>query len=235
MKDLEIHQDQARDRNPTSMDWKLFEAAASGDINFLRQTEAHKLNFNQVTPQQNTVLHIAVHSKQKEFAGKVLSLCPSLLLKANVKGDTPLHVAARRGSLELAELLINGTKTLHEDVESQEVRVKELLRMVNLEKEETALHVAVRNGHFGVVKVLMEADIGLLDLVDSDDQAPLSLALLGKFPDIILHILETSPSSPRVGPHGANALHAAVAQRHLGNYCTSITIFVYFYGIFHEK
>ncbi|KAK9291924.1 hypothetical protein L1049_019876 [Liquidambar formosana] len=201
------------------MDWKLFKAAASGDIDFLRQMElAHKLDFNQVTPQKNTVLHIAVNSGQKEFAKQVLGLCSSLLLKANAKGNSPLHIAASIGCLELVELLINSARTqINEDVESQEVDVlKELLRMANLEKKETALHVAVRNGHFGVVKLLTEADVGLLELVNNADQSPLFLAAVGGFSDIILHILENYPASPCGGKNGTNALHQAVINSHHG-------------------
>ncbi|XVF42244.1 hypothetical protein PTKIN_Ptkin01aG0345300 [Pterospermum kingtungense] len=191
------------------MDPELYEAAASGDLNFLKRIE-RKLDVLQVTKhQQNTVLHIAVKFKQVEFCKQILkSSSTSLLLtKSNSKGESALHVAAQVGCLEIAKLVVDCTKELGVggDVENG----REELRMVNQEKD-TALHVAVRNGHFAVAKYLIEADQGLFDTINDANVSLLCLAIDGGFSQIANFILEMFPNSPDGEINIKTALHSAV-------------------------
>ena len=198
----------------------MYEAAASGDLNFLKRIDRN-LDVLQVTKhQQNSVLHIAVKFKQLEFCRQILISSSSslLLIKYNSKGESALHVAAKIGCLEIAKLLVDWAKELCEDVESWGVNtIRELLRMVNLEKD-TALHVAVRNGHFAVAKYLMETDQGLLDLVNDANVSPLCLAIDGGFFAIASFILEMFPKSLDGDINIKTALRSAVIHSQHGKF-----------------
>ncbi|XWS57712.1 hypothetical protein CRYUN_Cryun09bG0197200 [Craigia yunnanensis] len=200
------------------MDPELYEAAASGDLNFLKRIDLNLDVFQVTKHQQNSVLHIAVNFKQLGFCREILTSSSSsvLLIKSNSKGESALHVAAKIGCLEIAKLLVDCTKELREDVESWGVNsVRELLRMVNLEKD-TALNVAVRNGHFAVAKYLIEADQGLLDLVNDANASPLCLAIEGGFSTIASFILEMFPKSLDGEINIKTALHSAVIHSQHG-------------------
>ncbi|RVW72848.1 hypothetical protein CK203_057160 [Vitis vinifera] len=86
-----------------------------------------------------------------------LNSSSSLLLKPNLKGDTPLHHAAREGHLTVVKALIDAAKRLHQEIESGVGGDKAIMRMTN-EEENTALHEAVRYHHSEVVKSLTEED-----------------------------------------------------------------------------
>ncbi|OMO71950.1 hypothetical protein CCACVL1_18013 [Corchorus capsularis] len=196
------------------MNPEVYEAAATGDINFLSRKDP-KFDFFQVTEQQhNTILHTAVKFKQLEFCKQILfsnsssfssssssslllnySSFSSLLLKSNSKGETPFHVAAKIGCSEIAQLFVDCVKLkqLRGDiVESWGVSsLEQVLRMVNLEKD-TALHVAVRNSHFAVAKCLVEADPGLLDI---DIKTALRSAIIHSQHEIVKLILKRKSES----------------------------------------
>ncbi|KAK6232966.1 hypothetical protein SCA6_003039 [Theobroma cacao] len=192
------------------MDPELYEAAASGNLNFLKRMDPNLHVFQVTKQQQNTVLHIAVKFKQVESCQQILNSSSSLLLKCNSKGESPLHVAAKIGCLEIAELLVDCAKQLQRDFESSGVSaLRKQLRMVNLE-EDTVLHVAVRNGHFAVAKCLMEADQGLLGLVNAANASPLCLAIGGGFSRIASLILGTFPKSLNGDINMKTALRSAV-------------------------
>ncbi|GMP56158.1 hypothetical protein CsSME_00020740 [Camellia sinensis var. sinensis] len=76
------------------MDPSLYRAAKEGNIvvleQYVDQLEA------EVTPNKNTVLHIAAQFGNSQCVREILSKNSSLLNRQNAKGDTALHVAARR-------------------------------------------------------------------------------------------------------------------------------------------
>ncbi|XP_010485839.1 PREDICTED: protein ACCELERATED CELL DEATH 6-like [Camelina sativa] len=191
------------------MDWRLLEAAAKGDTNLLDLTTFHQSDFEKVTPQNNNVLHVAAKHQRLDFTAALLDLCPSLLLKENNNGDTPLHVAASIGSFEISKLLVSSANQVTSDVEHQGITntQKQLLRITN-KQNDTALNVALKNGHVDVAKLFVEKDTGLLHMTNSE--SPLYLAIeRGSF-DIADHILESFPLASGKGPKGMNALHAAL-------------------------
>lgn len=201
------------------MDRTVFEAAELGNFDPIKGLKEHQI-LNQHTPQMRTVLHVAVRFNQKKFAEQVLHLCPMLLLKANAEGESPLHIAAKVGNPEMVQLLVNVAS--RGDIERQQIDVRTMLRMRDLVKEDTALHVAVRNGHVGVAKLLINADLELLELLNGANESPLFLAVEGGFLDIAKLIIEKSRFYDRPlcgGSNGMNALHAAVIRTHHGKFC----------------
>ncbi|KAL1211620.1 Protein ACCELERATED CELL DEATH 6 [Cardamine amara subsp. amara] len=195
------------------MDWRLLKAAAQGDTNVLDLTKFHHSDFDKVTPQNNNVLHIAAKHQRLDFASAILHICPSLLLRENNNGDTPLHVAASVGSFEVSKLLINSANQVTSDIENRgrTETWKQLLRSTN-KQNDTALNVAIKNGQVNVAKFLVEEDTGLVDMANSNNNvlSPLYLAIERGLLDIADNILERSPLVSGKGPKGMNALHAAV-------------------------
>ena len=111
-----------RERN--TMDPKWYKAAMTGDSDFLKSLsiEDNISNFlSQITPKNNTVLHVAAEFNKSEFVQEVTNRYPLLLHKANSKGDTPLHVAVRAGYSEIVGFFISHPRTLQVDVESGQV------------------------------------------------------------------------------------------------------------------
>ncbi|XP_060672105.1 protein ACCELERATED CELL DEATH 6 [Ziziphus jujuba] len=193
------------------MDSTVFEEAASGNQRLIQRLQQHSVDPQQKTPQKNTVLHIAVMYNQKDISKEVLRLCPWQFYQANTDGNSPLHTAAKIGSKKMVELLIDGS----DDIDSQQY---DIIGMKNLKEKDTALHVAVKNGHFGVAKLLMEKDPGTLDLMNNDNASLLFLTMEGGFLNIAQHILLQFPSAPCCGSNGMNALHAAVIRAFNGNH-----------------
>ncbi|XP_059592996.1 ankyrin repeat-containing protein NPR4 isoform X2 [Vitis vinifera] len=136
----------------------VYEAAAMGDIKILEEIPESEFEV-QLSPKHNTILHIASEFGQTDCVKWILELpsCSSLLQRPNMNGDTPLHLAAREGHLEVVEALINTAKQLPLDIETKTSSEKVMLRMTNKGKD-TALHEAVRYWHSDVVKLLIEED-----------------------------------------------------------------------------
>lgn len=154
----------------------------------------------------NTILHLAAQSGNKNTAEYILNSCPSLAFGTNLKGDTPLHTAARLGRLEVAMLLTNYAQR-HEVLEAGMNPV----RVGNMEKN-TALHEAARNGHFDVVRLLIAKDGHLSSLVNTAGESPLFLAVDRGYHKIAHFILETFPSCLFSGRNGMTVMHAAVIR-----------------------
>lgn len=154
--------------------------------------------------QKNTILHIAAKTGKlqiKEDDDHVLRF----LYEQNKKGDTPLHIAAKLGNIEMTKILV--AKAKKTDVEQN----RKLLSMVNHEKD-TALHEAVRHNRFEVVKLLIEEDKGLASIENSAGESPLFIAVDRYFFHVAFHLLDCSPNCSFAGRRGMNVLHAAVIR-----------------------
>ncbi|XP_062173075.1 uncharacterized protein LOC133878502 [Alnus glutinosa] len=221
------------------MDYDSYNAATEGNIEFFknRQSDLDRL----LTPNENTVLHIyiiALKSKSQsttpivgsesttlnagsksttKFVEEILEMCSKLLKKANTKGETPLHMAARYGHDDIVEVLIKYcAKTLDEDLEGGiGPAVKDLLRTMN-KKNDTALHEAVRYHHLKVVQLLIETDPDFSYAANDANETPLYIAAERGFEDVVIEILDKCKSPMHGGPLGRTALHAAVIRNHRG-------------------
>ncbi|XP_041025489.1 uncharacterized protein LOC121265863 [Juglans microcarpa x Juglans regia] len=209
------------------MDPKIYKAAAKGNLQDVLEHGSRDQLDKFLTVNKNTILHICILSILVEekfpatggtdpvsaarFVEDVLNRCPSLLLKANAKGDTPLHVAARYGHASIVKVLIEHQKPQHQDLESGGVveATREMIRKQN-KGGETALHEAVRENHIDVVKqLLMEVGPGFSFGANAAGETPLYLAAKGHFPDLVSEILNNLNSPASDGPFGTTALHAA--------------------------
>ena len=183
----------------------VFRATSTGDLSFFEK--ASNSDLHERTPEKNTVLHVALQFKKFDAAKKILDLSPSLALRTNTKGNTPLHVAAMVGASSLVKILIEKAKK-ERDVEAND---QQLLSMVNLDGD-TALHIAVRYGNFDVVKELInETDTaGLAKKENNARESALFLAVDRQDYVMASHILEKAQDCSYAGRHGMNVLHALV-------------------------
>lgn len=185
-----------------------------------------------ITVEGDTALHVvATHGNAANFLECAEIICNRarrLLLATNDKGDTALHCAARARRLEMASRLIALAKARDDDeVERGQAAsfVKVLLRTEN-ERNETALHDAVRAGDGDMVRRLMDEDPDLA-LFPVQGTSPLYLAISLRNGTIaeILHE-KSNGNISYSGPHGQNALHAAVLLRHTGTRFTINSMFL---------
>ncbi|XP_018720247.2 ankyrin-1 isoform X2 [Eucalyptus grandis] len=210
-----------------SMDRDLYLAASTGDSDFIKRLITDETGYclTQVTPQRNSLLHIAITSQQTELVRTLIRrLCPCLLPHQNSHGDTPLHVAAKMGCLEIVRLLVDDGVPAHRAREMSNYYDPSpddlsLLRKVN-GCGDSPLHLAVRSGHIDVVELLVKADSQLMYIDNKVGESPVFMAVEAGFFDIarcMILQMSSSPSSPHYkGANGLTALHAALIRTHHG-------------------
>ncbi|ESR33351.1 hypothetical protein CICLE_v10004518mg [Citrus x clementina] len=191
------------------MDRKLFEAAAKGDIEPFREIARDELESIVTDVMKNTVLHVnimrshltlqteegEISSESTEFVEQILDLCPSLLFQANAKGDSPLHLAAKKGHAAIVEFLIVFANRQPIDLESGvESAARQILKMTN-EEQNTPLHEAVRLRRVDVVKILIKADPHVPYSANRNSETPLYMAVANGSAEIVAEILQNCPES----------------------------------------
>ncbi|KAI8011416.1 Ankyrin repeat-containing protein [Camellia lanceoleosa] len=193
------------------MDSKLYNAAMGGNIDILKLHEEH-VNF-QLTPNKNTVLHIAALFGRTECVEEILKMNSSLLCQMNVKGDTALHLAAREGQEDSVDALIKGAKKLDvEDsveLESGSTMTKKMLRARN-EDGDTALHDAVRLYSHGIILDRLLTEYPDTYTANNAGETPLYIAAERGQHQVVSQILKTCTAAAYDGPGGRTALHAVV-------------------------
>ncbi|KAK2990404.1 hypothetical protein RJ640_001736, partial [Escallonia rubra] len=177
------------------MDLSLYQAAMEGKVDIILQDRT-KLE-HQLTPNKNTVLHIAAMFGNTECANEVLRYSPSLSSRVNIQGDTPLHIAARNGYSDVVQELVKCTTRLDKETVGAG---KEMLRMLNKEND-TPLHEAVRNCHFVVVQLLVKEDPDFSCPANNAEETPLYLASEKGYDDFVSLILETCTEPAYSGPY----------------------------------
>ncbi|KAL9410758.1 hypothetical protein AB3S75_044520 [Citrus x aurantiifolia] len=191
------------------MDRKLYEAAAKGDIEPFREIARDELESIVTDVMKNTVLHVnimrshltlqteegEISSESTEFVEQILDLCPSLLFQANAKGDSPLHLAAKKGHAAIVEFLIVFANRQPIDLESGvESAARQILKMKN-EEQNTPLHEAVRLRRVDVVKILIKADPHVSYSANRNSETLLYMAVANGSAEIVAEILQNCPQS----------------------------------------
>ncbi|KAF5936541.1 hypothetical protein HYC85_024047 [Camellia sinensis] len=200
------------------MDSKLYNTAMEGNINILKLNEEH-VNF-QLTPNKNTVLHIAALFGQIECVEEILKMNSSPLCQTNVKGDTALHLVAREGQQDSIDALIKCAKKLDEEgsveLESGSIMTKKMLRARN-EDGDTALHDAVRlYSHWIILLRLLAEDPEYTYTANNVGETPFYIAAERRHHQVVSRILKTCTAPACDGPGCRTALHTAVISNDEG-------------------
>uniref|UniRef100_A0A7C9CYZ0 Uncharacterized protein n=1 Tax=Opuntia streptacantha TaxID=393608 RepID=A0A7C9CYZ0_OPUST len=154
---------------PTFMEGELFGAAVEGDVRVLSEENVAKhgdaFYKDQTTPRHNNIVHIAAEHARAEFIEVALDRFPELGSRKNDNGDTPLHVASRKGYDEIVKLLVSFGGC-------------DAITMQNLQGD-TPLHLALSNNKLEVAMDLLHqvgSDV-VLSLVNRSKETPLHVFL----------------------------------------------------------
>ncbi|GLJ24547.1 hypothetical protein SUGI_0469090 [Cryptomeria japonica] len=127
--------------------------------------------------------------------------------------NTPLHLAARKGHLQIVKRLL---ELMNDDIESGNQESNQFLVAQNLQGD-TALHEAAKGGHFQVVNVLLEKSIDLANIVNKVGETALFKAAEEGHDEIVVKLVHlTSSDYDRRTSDGRTPVHAAVFNMHTG-------------------
>ncbi|KAJ9686357.1 hypothetical protein PVL29_015319 [Vitis rotundifolia] len=201
------------------MDSRMYKQAIQGDrdgfIPILDSISSEKKLprseiLSQVSRQNNTCLHIAVSFGHHELAKYIVGLCPDLIKKTNSKGDTALHIAARKNDLSFVKFAMDSCPSgsgASRDVEQAE---QSLLKIVNKEGN-TVLHEALINRckQEKQVEILIKADPQVAYYPNKEGKSPLYLAAEAHY----FHVVEAirkSEVEEHMNREAKPAVHGAI-------------------------
>jgi ankyrin repeat protein len=194
----------------------LYKAATQGRVSSLKQlVEEDTTILSATTPQLNTVLHLAALHGHADLAGVVLEIAEKmedLLVSRNDDGDTPLHLAAKAGKLEVTKLLVSRAQSIPEAEDS-----KSPLVMTN-KAGNSPLHEAVRHHRGAVAVALLDADPLRGHDLNERMESPLHMAAREGLVDVVRIIIDHAWVDQRFYPSvslSGTALHQAVLGGHI--------------------
>ncbi|KAH9682213.1 ANK REP REGION domain-containing protein [Citrus sinensis] len=203
-----------REKNFELMD-SLYKVAVEGHTD---QFRAHSKMLDQIfTPNENTILHIHITARPNQTMKPnnklksslyILEMSPGLLLKANTKGETLLHIAGRHGHVDIVKDLIAECKKPHQNDPEKVIEAATLMLGMTNEAKDKALHEAVRYNRVEVVKMVTKEDPSLPYDANNAGETPLYLAAERGYKDVMQDIFLTCKSPAGHGPMGRTALHA---------------------------
>ncbi|OEL29827.1 hypothetical protein BAE44_0009154 [Dichanthelium oligosanthes] len=197
---------------PHTVEHELRQAVATGDTDLLAQVLVLELAdqgdepcLKGVTTKGSSALHIAASRGFLVLVNMICTQDISLIMATNNFGDTPLICAARAGHVDVDHI---------EHASAKQEAVDPVLRAQNSDGE-TAMHVAIRNGHVLVLQKLMLRDSRLAEVVDGNGVSPLYLSILSNRADMVDILIRESPDGLRspasyLGPDGQTVMHVAV-------------------------
>ncbi|XLS50533.1 hypothetical protein HN51_011210, partial [Arachis hypogaea] len=166
--------------------------------------------FEQVTLAGDSMLHVASDMGKGRITELILHHFPKLLNKRNIRGDTPLHVAARSNkNLRLVKVIL----TQYANDKSRYELEDELTRLTN-EYGNTALHEAVYSKDPAVVTELLNADEAVINHSNKSGRLPLHLAIeIGNVE--ICRLLLKTPFPANNSFHQCHLLHTVIIKGNL--------------------
>lgn len=206
------------------MDRRMFMQATQGqvddfkkvldEISMEKELQRSEI-FCQVSPQRNTCLHIAASSGHFHLACNIVEECPQLIKMKNSRGDTALHIAARRNdSITFVNLVIHSCHS--GSAESRDIeKAESLLRIVNHE-ENTVLHEALIHHCKEVAKVLIEADPQAAYCPNKEGKTPLYLAAEAQYLDVVEIMEKEKPTTEERDSKVKPAIYGAILGRNKG-------------------
>jgi len=165
---------------------KFFLKHGSGDVqSFEEMIKILNLDLNLIVTlsdnEKNNLLHIACSEKRVEVIKKIIELTgvrfTEMTQKTNSEGQTPLITCTRFGAEECLEILLDVS---HFDMKTDLDSVDSA--------QDTAMHVASRNGYANIVKSLLSNGASV-DKKNKDKLTPLRIAIDYRHTNVIEVIL----------------------------------------------
>ncbi|KAJ7981455.1 Protein ACCELERATED CELL DEATH 6 [Quillaja saponaria] len=204
---------------------ELYDAIKEGDVDHfvdalervLQEKKLHLIAISdQVTPAENSMLHLAIIFESEDIAELLAHHFPVLLNSRNINGDTALHVTARnhRSNSNLIEIVLfhyeKYSKETRDDSQNQGLPIT---RIKN-ELGNTALHEAVMiRGNLIQVSSLFAADPEVVHYQNEAGKSPLYLAvdIDKEFLEVLLQVSFKNIIEEPL-QQGNSPLHAAILQ-----------------------
>ncbi|KAA8524410.1 hypothetical protein F0562_010866 [Nyssa sinensis] len=187
-----------------SMNPAIYKAAITGDVNALDDLEASILD--QISPQKNTILHIAASRGHDHLVEPILRRRQRLFKLKNSAGDLPIHLAASSGHQSTVQSLISN---------AIEKDVKDGLMAANKEGN-TPLHLALKNRHKEVAKLLFDKNKEASCCLNKEDKSPLYMAVEAGYLHLVT-VMITYCYSTKMNydkmRQGKSIVHAAIETR----------------------
>ncbi|CAO2824477.1 unnamed protein product [Amaranthus hypochondriacus] len=154
--------------------------------------------------ERNSVLHIAASAGQYDLISDILPQCQELIKWKNIKGDLPLHSAAKSGQLNALKALI-----------TWDGFSKEILEWVNKEGD-TVLHIALQKNQQEMGEFLVgEYCIGkACYMMNKEKVCPLYLGIKLGYWELVRNIIsytsQNKEASEKALLQGMSVVHAAI-------------------------
>ncbi|KAJ3688317.1 hypothetical protein LUZ61_017481 [Rhynchospora tenuis] len=145
-------------------------------------------------------LHIAAFLGHGNFTREVVKLIPEFALKHNIDGRSPLHLAAIRGHLHVAEMLVNQAGN-------------DICRVHDSKDGYLPVHYAAIHGNFEVVVMLIQRCEDTLHELTSRNETLLHLAVKANCLKTIKFLICHDMKLDLKDDKGNTCLHVAVARR----------------------
>lgn len=163
------------------------------------------------------LIHYAARRGQEDLARTLAGLGPHLLFQASYPvRRTPLHFAAEKGHENVVRVMLEEQAKLAMDQEAmRKIRgskhndITEARDSLGL----TPLHLAARNGHEAVARLLLAHRPELIGVVDSSNNTVLHEAVINCSAEFVLELWDKQPVTMNTSLH--TPLHRAVIYSNL--------------------
>lgn len=145
------------------------------------------------TPLMASEIHEAAAEGDAARVKELLKENPELALEKDVRNETPLHIAAREGHLEVIKVVLKAGAPI--DIGDNE--------------ESTPLDVAAIFGHMEVAEYLVKKGAAI-DHADVNGLTPLHFAAYNEQPEIAAFLIERGADASATTVNGSTPLHGAV-------------------------
>lgn len=218
-KDLLWSQDEIELKNDQGMTL-LLQAALDGDLESVRILLELGANTEATDRQEQTALHLAVTRGRTEVV-KTLLLSGAQIEAETSTGRTALLLAAEIGLEEIVNILLRGQGLIEEPgvVGTTEHRVPQSVQThgANIHAKDhshkTALNLAARSGHTGIVKLLLR-DGAEVNEADNLSSTALLIAAEKGYTETVTTLLAAGADIEAVNIAKDRALHVAARSGH---------------------
>lgn len=212
---------------------KMFAALEEGNLEDLKSYLRKGADINARSSTSWTTLHFAAKGPSLEVTKFILDQNLGVNVK-DVKGQSPLHIAAAHGRKNIVEFFVrevgvyvddldnSGKTPLHIAAQNGYKDVVELLLKSNANvgiksfDDFTPLHYAVKNNHMGVIKVLLGKEVSVDINKAKYNMTSLHIASKHGHLELVRFLLQNKADVNVIGYNGWTALHYAAKNGNKG-------------------